>query len=105
MQLLVSQRHCYFIPLLLLIVEVDCEPAIFADSRFDLDALDPQPQILGHVGARVPVRVPGAARALDGGGGRQKPSRRSCQEYDNRLHGVFQFRSMSSPQAAYDNLY
>ena len=67
---------------MLLVVEVDCEPAIFAAaSRFALDALDPQPEVVGHVGARVPVRVPGAARALDGGGGRgQEPSRRSRKE-------------------------
>ena len=88
-----------------LVVEVDCESAIFAASRFDPDALDPQPKVVGHVRARVPVRVPGAARALDGGGRRQEPSRRGCKEYDNRLHGVFQFRSMSSPQAAYVNFY
>ena len=106
-QLLRKRRHCYSIPFVFLVVEVDCESAILAAaSRFDLDALDPQPEVVGHVGARVPVRVPGAARALDGGGGRgQEPSRRSRKEYEDRLHGVFQFRSMSSPPVAYANLY
>ena len=56
-----------FIPVLLLIVvEAHCEASLAASAAAapDSDALDPQPQVLRRVGARVPVRVAGAAGAL-----------------------------------------